>query len=128
MNKIEQKIKNGGDYTVGMNGVAVVNNTFWADFSIAESFGQKAVEETFKRAFSEWKKDIEYITALAIVMNHKGWKWYGVDENSKLAKWYFERWQELDAFILACEGAGTDEETYKNFTKEEVEYFILATD
>jgi len=128
MNRIEKEIRDGGDYTVGLNGVAVIENTFRMDFTIAEKWTRIGLEDTYKRAFAEWKKDIRYITALAIVMNHKGWEWYKFDHDSAIAKWYFDKWHELDAYILDCEGAGTDEETYKNFTPEEVEYFILATD
>lgn len=31
--------------------------TFWQDFSIADRFGASAVQDTFNRAFAEWKDD-----------------------------------------------------------------------
>lgn len=125
MNKIEEEIRKG-DYTTGLNGVAVVANTFAQDFTIALMFGGlKGVEETYKRAFEEWKEDIRYITALAITMNHLGWKYW--DEDEKVGKKFFEHWEKLDAFILDGEEDGEDYK-YKNFTPEEVSYFIRACD
>lgn len=123
MDKIEEEIRKG-DYTTGLNGVAVVANTFAQDFTIALMFGGlEGVEETYKRAFEEWKKDIRYITALAITMNHLGWKYWDTDE--KLGKKFFEYWEKLDAFILDGEEDGEDYK-YKNFTADEVSYFIRA--
>lgn len=124
---IEEEIRKG-DYTVGLNGVAVVKNTFALDFTISAMFrGAKGVEETYKRAFEEWKKDIRYLTALAITMNHLGWRYW--DEDKELGKKFFEYWEKLDAFILDCDyNEETDEENYKNFTAEEVSYFIRACD
>lgn len=125
MEKIEEEIKKG-DYTTGLNGVAVVANTFAQDFAIALMFGGlKSVEETYKRAFEEWKKDIRYITALAITVNHLGWKYWDKDE--KVGKKFFEYWEKLDAFILDGEEDGEDYK-YKNFTADEVSYFIRACD
>ena len=34
-----------------------VKTTFWEDFSIAERFGLSAIQDTFNRAFKEWKED-----------------------------------------------------------------------
>ena len=33
-----------------------VKTTFWEDFSIAERFGLSAIQDTFNRAFKEWKR------------------------------------------------------------------------
>ena len=108
------------------NGTPIIANTFWQDFSIADKFGAGAVEDTYKRAFKAFKKDIRYMTALAITLNHKIWAWYEHDD--KLARTYDKLWKEIDQFILDCENAGEDGEEYKNFTAEEVGYFIRATD
>ena len=32
-----------------------LQTTFWNDFSIADRFGLSAVQDTFNRAFKEWK-------------------------------------------------------------------------
>ena len=50
--------------------------TFWSDFSIADRFGKEAVQDTFDRAFKEWRSDVEYVTELAIVTNWKCWEHY----------------------------------------------------
>lgn len=31
--------------------------TFWQDFSIADTYGLQAIQDTFNRAFDEWKED-----------------------------------------------------------------------
>ena len=33
-----------------------VKTMFWEDFSIAERFGLSAIQDTFNRAFKEWKR------------------------------------------------------------------------
>lgn len=50
--------------------------TFWEDFSIADKFGNEAVNDTFKRAFTEWKGNYAYLTEMVMVLNHKIWQWY----------------------------------------------------
>lgn len=125
MDKIEEKIR-GGSYSVGLNGVAVVDNTFWFDFSVADAYGADAIKDTYERSFECFKKDIEYITALAITLNHKGWEKYeqGKEELSKL---YFDLWKKLDGFILDGVEDGNFYK-YKNFTSEEITYYVRATD
>ena len=53
-----------------------VQTTFWEDFTIADFFGVKAIQDTFDRAFGEWKKDYKYLTELILVLNHKIWQHY----------------------------------------------------
>lgn len=108
------------------NGTPIIANTFWQDFSIADVYGKEAVEDTYKRAFEVFKDDIRYMTALAITLNHKIWAWYEHDD--KLARTYDKLWKEIDGFILDCKNAGEDDEEYKNFTPEEVGYYVRATD
>ena len=50
--------------------------TFWADFSIAEAFGEHAIEDTAARAYEEWKDDVKYLTELVMILNHKCWDFY----------------------------------------------------
>lgn len=50
--------------------------TFWEDFTIADRFGIKAIKDTYKRAFNEWKSDYKYLTELVIVLNLKCWYHY----------------------------------------------------
>lgn len=41
--------------------------TFWEDFSIADKFGNEAVNDTLKRAFTEWKGNYAYLTEMVMV-------------------------------------------------------------
>lgn len=50
--------------------------TFWNDFSIADAFGTDAVQDTFDRAFPEWRGDVVYLTELVLVLNWKIYEFY----------------------------------------------------
>ena len=88
--------------------------TFWSDFSIADRFGKSAVQDTFDRAFEEWKSDYVYLTELVIVLNWKIWEHYHTNE--PLAKLYDSLWRKADAY--ACD----------NLKDEELSYFFRTTD
>ena len=60
-----------------------VKTTFWEDFSIAERFGLSAIQDTFNRAFKEWKEDYEFLTELVLVLNHKIWQYHEKDRSSR---------------------------------------------
>ena len=53
-----------------------LQTTFWNDFSIADRFGLSAIQDTFSRAFEEWKENYKYLTELVLVLNHKIWQHY----------------------------------------------------
>lgn len=89
--------------------------TFWEDFTIAERFGAKAVFETYKRAFSEWKDNYKYLTELVMVLNWKLWQHYE-NKNGVLMKVYNDLWEEADKY--ACD----------NLKGEELSYFYRTTD
>ena len=93
----------------------VPKTTFWDDFSIADCFGAKAVEDTFNRAFRDWKSDCVYLTELVMVLNWKLWQWYE-HGNEKLSELYKRLWEQADAY--ACE----------NLTGEDLSYFYSTTD
>lgn len=44
-----------------------VQTTFWEDFSAADIFGLSAIQDTFNRAFEEWKGNCKYLTELVVV-------------------------------------------------------------
>lgn len=88
--------------------------TFFKDFTIADVFGIEAVKDTYKRAFKEWKDNVEYITELTIVLNHKIWQHY--ETNEPLARVYDKLWRELDTWC--CE----------NLKGKDLEYFYQTTD
>ena len=88
--------------------------TFWDDFSIADKFGKDAIQETYDRAFTEWKSNYIYLTELVMVLNHKIWAWY--EKNDEYAELYNDLWQKADNY--ACE----------NLKDEELKYFYQTTD
>jgi len=89
--------------------------TFWNDFSIADKFGKKAIQETYDRAFNEWKGDYIYLTELVLVLNWKIWEHY--EKNDKeYAQLYDTLWKETDLYA-------TD-----NLKGAELDYFIKTTD
>lgn len=110
-----------GDYTELPNGMPLIQNTFAQDFRIAEVFGDKAIQDTFRRAFKEWKSDIRYLTALYIVVNHLSWDWYGKDD--KRANLYIEFQGRINDFIFTQKDG-----KLKNVTQAEQDYFTRASD
>jgi len=89
--------------------------TFYEDFSIADNFGQAAVEDTFKRGFETaifmgYKELTEFVMAL-------NWKiWEHAETNEPLARLYNKLWEKAD--LYACE----------NLKGEELSYFYRTTD
>ena len=88
--------------------------TFWEDFSIADAFGAEAVQDTFDRAFNEWKTQYKYLTELTIVLNHKIWLWYEKDD--EMARLYDKLWKQADQY--AC----------NTLQGEEMAYYYKVTD
>lgn len=91
-----------------------VTTTFWMDFSIADAFGKDAIQDTFNRAFNEWKSDYRYLTELVMVLNHKCWKWH--EKNDTYCSLY------SDLFYQARDYA------YDNLQGEELDFFYRVTD
>ena len=88
--------------------------TFWSDFTTAEFFGLKAIQDTFNRAFKEWKDNAEYVTELSMVLNHKIWQYYE-DDNEPYARLYDKLWKQVDSWC--CDNLkGKDLEFYFNTT------------
>lgn len=81
------------------------DSTFFADFCVACVYGEKAINDTYKRC-SEWKNNVKMWTELTGALNHQLWFWYdhGIEEYSIL----FDRlWKEADAY--GCEHFKGDE-------------------
>lgn len=89
--------------------------TFWQDFSIADRFGLAAIKDTYKRAFEEWREDVEYAAELVVVLNHKIWQHYERGDMRK-AELYDKFWKEADAWC------------YEHFTGEDARYYFMVTD
>lgn len=88
--------------------------TFRQDFSIADRFGVEAVKDTFRRAFYEWRDNVEYVTELVIVLNWKIWEYY--ETNPRLAEVYEELWRKADEW---CKD---------NLVGDELRYYYEITD
>lgn len=87
--------------------------TFYTDFSIADKYGKDAIEDTFKRAFDEWKSDYRFLTELVMVMS---WKSFEHPENQEFAKLYTELYERADSYAI------------KTLKGSELEYFYSTTD
>lgn len=91
------------------------STTFWQDFSIADAFGTAAIEDTFNRAFKEWRSDYRYLTDLVIVLNHKIWQHYEAG-HEEYARLYDKCWRIADQYA------------YENLKGAEMDYFFAQTD
>lgn len=96
------------------NGYTLVS-TFPEDFSIADKFGEKAIRDTYNRAFKEWKDNYIYLTELVITLNLKLWQHYSIG-NHGLYNVYHELWMKADAY--ACE----------HIIGDELSFFFRITD
>lgn len=92
-----------------------ISTTFWQDFTIADAFGIKAIQDTFNRAFKEWKSNYKYLTELVGVLNHKIWQHYE-NSNTEVAQLYDKLWKEADAY-------GCD-----NLKDDELKFFLYVLD
>ena len=93
--------------------------TFWDDFTIAERFNVKAIEETARKAFNEWKDNYKYLTELIMVINHKCWEHYH-NGNNKLSDFYSNLYYEYDERAI--------DYLEKNYGEEELRYFFRTLD
>lgn len=89
--------------------------TFYTDFSIADHFGLAAINDTFKRAFDEWKNNVEYLTELTMVMNWKSWEHYE-KQNMEFSQKYCTLYETLDEYCR------------KNLKDEALDYYYSVTD
>ena len=91
-----------------------VQTTFWEDFSAADIFGLSAIQDTFNRAFEEWKGNCKYLTELVLVLNHKIWQHYKTKPN--VAALYDALWRQADQYAV------------ENLKDEELSYYYDVTD
>ena len=91
-----------------------VETTFWEDFSIAERFVLSAIQDTFNRAFKEWKEDYEFLTELVLVLNYKIWQYH--EKRPEFAELYNTLWEQTDQYAM------------ENLKDEELSYFFDVTD
>ena len=101
------------ELTMAQNGYTP-KTTFWDDFTIADHFGTAAVQDTYVRAFNEWKSNIEYLTELVMVLNHK--IWYYHEHNDTLCRLYDRLWKEADVWCM------------ENLKGDDMDYYLQITD
>lgn len=87
-----------------------LQTTFWSDFSIADRFGISAIQDTFNRAFEEWKGDYKYLTELILVLNHKIGQYY--ETRPEVATLYNSLWEQASQY--AQDNLKDDELSYYN--------------
>lgn len=75
-----------------------LQTTFWNDFSIADRFGLSAIQDTFNRAFEEWKENYKYLTELVLVLNHKIWQYY--ETRPEIARLYNTLWAQASQYAM----------------------------
>lgn len=91
-----------------------MQTTFVEDFMLADIFGISAVEDTFERAFNEWKDNYVYLTELVIALNWGIWRNY--QKYEPLARVYNKLWEKADAYAQ------------ENLKGEELSFFYQVTD
>ena len=93
--------------------------TLWEDFSIADRFvgvEKTPIEDTYKRALDFAKGDYRCLTELVLVLNHKIWQWYKIDETRGIL--YDTLWRMTEEKFF---------ELYENDDKA-MEYYYRITD
>lgn len=91
------------------------SSTFYADFSVADVYGPKAIRDTYARAFGEWKSNHKMLTELVAALNHKIWYWHELGD-TELAELYDGLWKEADGWAM------------DNLKGEELTYFTMVLD
>lgn len=92
--------------------------TIWQDFTIADSFGKKAIQETYNKIKLEWGYNIVFMTELALTTNWKCWDYYEKG-NHDLAKLYEDLYYNTRDWVY-----GED----ANFSDEDLDYYFEQTD
>ena len=89
-------------------------STFWEEFSIAESYGEKGIREHFDLVFPQWKDNLKYIMELVQVLNLKVAVWFGKDDD--LGMTYDELCHKADSYV------------FENYSKEDLQTYIHTLD
>ena len=92
-----------------------MQTTFVEDFMIADAFGVDAIQDTFDRAFDEWKDNYVYLTELVIALNWGLWRTYEKG-NMQAAKLYDKLWRKADKYAQT------------HLKGEELSFFYSTTD
>lgn len=94
-------------------------STFSGDFAIAEDIdGRAGVVDTFKRSFAAYRRDIRYMTTLAIATNRKAWEAHERGDG-ELSDLYGKLYYIVRDYVYGDES---------KFTEQERRYFFDSTD
>ena len=88
-----------------------LQTTFWSDFTVADLFGLSAIQDTFNRAFEEWKDNYKYLTEL---ITQKVWQTN--EPKPEVAELYNSLWRQADRYAV------------ENLKGDELSYFYEMTD
>lgn len=91
-----------------------MTTTFIDDFKIANTFGASAVQDTFDRAYEEWRHNIVYATELAIAMSI--FSCYFYEKDLELSMLYSDLYHKIDNWCM------------NHFKKQELMFYIKVTD
>jgi hypothetical protein len=53
---------------------SLADNTWWSDYTIADRFGIKAIQDTYKRSKYWLEMDPKMFAEMVMVLNHKCWQ------------------------------------------------------
>lgn len=88
--------------------------TFYSDFQIADSFGEKGVRDTYRLVKNGWSDNPAAWGEVVCALNWRLWDLY--ETNEALAKIYQDLWQEAQDF------------GYETFKGEEATIFFRKVD
>lgn len=98
--KVQQRFTNVFSYAAGLEKwvndnlpLGPLKYTFVSDFAIADWFGKKDVEDTYKRVKNEWLSDYKAFTEVVIALNMLSWancalKDQGIDDRLPFIRLY----------------------------------------
>ena len=94
--------------------------TFYDDFTIADFFGLDSIKKMYKGIFNRWKKQVKFITELALVLYYK---YVEFNERAQfdskyipVSEWYRETFINLQEW------------GYNNYEGEDLMYFYNTLD
>ena len=88
--------------------------TFYTDLSIADHFGEDAIQDTYNRVMRDWADDVVYLTEFCMALNWKIFEHY--EKNDAYAKLYDKLWRQCDEWCMA------------HFKDDDLSYFLRTTD
>ena len=92
--------------------------TFMYDFAAVDGEGEIAIKDLAEKLFQQYKDNIVYLTELIMVINHRSWQWFQVDD--ELCDIYTELYYEYDEKAINY--------LEKKGNQEELTYFFRTLD